>query len=121
MKKNQMELKPGVVVWAETPRSDGKGFKTHPSIVIEDDGDMLHVIVGSSQKATEGALRPGEFLVTDWKEREVMGLGKASVRFACNRDNYVWVKKDLVKYVIGSCPEAVIGRMFKAGRAIKAW
>jgi hypothetical protein len=118
---NNTELKPGVVVWVETPRSDGKGFKVHPAIVIEDDGELLHVVAGSSQKATEGALLSGEFLVTAWKEREVMGLTKESVRFAVNRGNYVWVSKSLVKYVIGAAPESVIGRMFKAGREVNAW
>lgn len=117
-----MELKPGTVVWVETPRSDGKGFKVHPAIVIEDDGDMIHVVAGSSQKATDGALRCGEFLVKEQGEREAMGLdgSKEATRFSWTRGNYVWVDKKLVKYVIGTTPNNVLGRALKAGLAAGA-
>lgn len=117
-----VKFAPGTSVYADAPMQDGRGFAAHPCIVIQEEDDRVQVIIGSSQKATEGALKAGEFLVSDEAEREALGLsslpsGKKATRYSFNRHSMVWMPKDLVKEVIGSAPKSVLARMFKAAVA----
>lgn len=119
---SEIKLAPGTSVYAEAPMQDGRGFASHPCIVIQEDDDRVQVIIGSSQKATEGALKLGEFLVSDRSEREALGLtslpgNKPATRYSFNRHSMVWMPKNLVKEVLGSAPKSVLARMFKAAVA----
>lgn len=120
-----MQYKFGQVVWAETLVQDGRGLAPHPCIILQDEGDRVQVLVGTSKKATQGALVKGEFLVAEQDERDVMGLAalpgnKTATRFSWARDSVQWLNKSLVRDALGVCSNNVLGRAMRAGMSVGA-
>lgn len=105
----------GQVVWAKVQRDDGLGEKARPCIVLEDDGEMLHVLAGSSQLATPGSLVPGEFLVAKPKEMAAMQL-TIPTRFSWKSGGEKTIQREGM--LLGFTPNSVLGEAFRAAKLI---
>lgn len=105
----------GQVVWAKVTRDDGLGEKARPCIVLEDDGEFLRVLAGSSQLATPGSLVPGEFLVIKPNEMAEMQL-TVPTRFSWKAGGEKTIQR--VGMLLGITPNSVLGEAFRAAKLI---